>query len=1554
MSHLLPSLLLALAACNPPAPDEVPAPPLEVEGPPVPVAYAELEPAPAASPRLYIDPTAVAVSQGLDAWLADHPERRMYLQLDKPLYRPGETVWVTGWDLLAKGLEGREGVRGVHWQLINPQGVPVVSKLVREEAGLAKNDLALPPGAPGGVWTLRATASDGQVEERELVVARYAPPRIRKELEFVREAYGPGDEVQAMITVQGMAGKALLADVRVDGQKLERVEAVTDSDGEATLSFRLPQELREGKGVLTVLVEDAGLTESISRSIPIVLERVDLALRPEGGDLVEGLPSRVYFSATDRFGEPADVAGYIEDDRGERVARFESVHDGLGRFALTPEPGRRYFAVLEEPAGAEGRFVVPRAQPEGCVLRSFDDLLGQEQALRVEVRCSERQKVIVTAMQRGASLDTGSVFAGPTSPAVVHLQSPEPALAWAPGVARVTVLSAELEPLAERLVYRNLRQTLDVRIEADQERYGPRDKVTLTVKTLDPNGEPVPARLALSVVDDTVLSYADDKRAQLQAALLLEPELPEEVHEPNFYFDEEEELAPVAMEMLMGAKGWRRFDWQPLVGDPGPAEPLAEEPEEAAAPPATADRSRSKREEGKVGKKDAKMEKAKGNGLEIVELVAEVALDKEIAENAGVLAALGDGGELDGVFGGLVEPDIAGGIGGLIGAKGVQLGAGGLGARGNGLGGGGVAEGLGGLGTRGAGGSAGYGSGGGNFAARNQGAFSAVAGEPIILGALDRSLIDTVVKRNFNQLRYCYQRELTKDPNLSGKIVVKFVIAPNGTVSQASIKSSTMGNASVESCIVGRFRRFRFPETKGGGIVIVSYPFVFTPDGVFAAGGGQASSPRAPGVSYAPVRVFPAPRYTERHEGPRTDFRDTVFWDPEVTTGEDGTAKLELWLSDQVTTFRAVAEGVGGGLAGRGEAELVSELPFALDLRLPLEVSAGDRLQLPLSLRNTRAEQVWVDMVATLGELLVLEEGEERRFSIAAEAFESLFLPVQVKEARGVSPIHVSAVAQGLSDAVDQEVQVVPRGFPVSWSRGGQLDARVSHKLDAGEISAGSMQATLRIYPNPLADLAGGLEGMLRQPHGCFEQTSSANYPNVMALATMQRSGAGSAKAISQARGLLDKGYARLASYEVEGGGFEWFGRAPAHPDLTAYGLQQFADMREVYSGVDSEMVDRAATWLSSQRDGEGGYVRASKALDRFGRATPEVRDAYITWSLVYAGYRDLPAELRAAARRAKSSEDPYVLAISALTLLELPSQRSAGVAAARRLLAMQGEDGGWDAAASTITNSMGADRSTETTALAVSALVEAGLTGAETAKGVDLLLGRRGGSGSFGGTQATVLTLRALLAWSASQVQGEGGSVTVLIDGEEVETLRYAADATGVIESSALGDRLLDGAHEVELVHDGSRAVPYTLGAAWRALTPPSAEGAPVQVDAELSEGSLSMGESVELRAVIRNTTDAPIPTPIAHVGFPAGLALDSWGPEEMKDRGEIASFETGPREVVLYFDGLEPGETRELVFWLDARIPGVTTGPPSKAHPYYQREAAWWDPGLTVEVTP
>ena len=122
-----------------------------------------------------------------------------------------------------------------------------------------------------------------------------------------------------------------------------------------------------------------------------------------------------------------------------------------------------------------------------------------------------------------------------------------------------------------------------------------------------------------------------------------------------------------------------------------------------------------------------------------------------------------------------------------------------------------------------------YGRGGGFYGKKAGGAPQVTTGDAIVLGAVDKPVIDRIVGQHLAQIRYCYQRELSKDPELLGDIIVKFVIAKDGAVSSASTKKSTMGNPIVEKCVNSRFMRMRFPRPTGGGIAIVSYPFRFEP-----------------------------------------------------------------------------------------------------------------------------------------------------------------------------------------------------------------------------------------------------------------------------------------------------------------------------------------------------------------------------------------------------------------------------------------------------------------------------------------------------------------------------------------------------------------------------------------------------------------------------------------------------------------------------------------------------------------------------------------------------
>lgn len=1417
----------AVVRAEEPDPD---APTARTPLPPVPP-----EAAPPPSPRLDDGPDAADLSAKIATFFAGHPGRRIHLHTDKPLYKPGETIWVSSYDLATKSLDGASTPGDATLALISPKGAPVIEKRLARSAGRAHNDLLLPDGVQGGEYLVRLTASDGTTEERPVIVSAYEPPRIKKTLEFVRKAYGPGAEVTATIEVKRPTGEPLsshplVGAIRLDGEDLPRVALTTNDDGGGLVRFTLPDSIRAGDGLLTVLVEDGGVTESVSKRIPIVLSRMELGFFPEGGSMVQGLPTRLYFEAKNPLGKPADVEGRIVDDRGQAVATFRTHDRGLGRIDFTPAVGRTYHATITKPEGISETTPLPLAEEAGCVLRHFDDLDGQEEAVRVSVACTDAQDVVVTAMVRENLLDAAPVRVGPSAPAVVHLASDDEALASAMGVATVTVFDGDLNPVAERIVFRQRRSRLQIAIEPDQETYVPREQVALKVTTKDGAGRAVPADLSLAVVDDTVISFADDKTGHMLSRVYLEPEIPGDVEEPNVYFDLTEEKGALGMDLLMGTRGWRTFDWQPVIHPPVPV---------------TSASSRS----GLLGAL------ASGADLNQMEAVfGDAGLDDEIA----AMPAEAAGG---------MDAQIALGKGKVPQPK-----------------------------------------------PADKPMAPPPPEEPVAANAEPMPAADPEPEPVMDR----------RDNKQDAKVARR------------------------------QERRARGPR-----------------DGFFGGGRGMAGEvaeaeeeldgdwggvEQKELVAYAPVRVFPAPDYSGLHDGPRTDFRETIHWAPQVRTDRSGEATVTFFLSDAVTSFRAIAEGVGGGAAGHGEEILTSKLPFSMHVKLPLAVSQGDRLELPLTLTNEQSTELPLSLTSSFGDLLSLSAPVSLAGpALPPEARESLWHEVEVTGVQGSSVVSFAANAGGLEDSYQRTVTVEPLGFPQTEDLSGELTDVATHTVDLGDLEPGTASARVTLYPSPVATLVQGMEGILREPSGCFEQTSSSNYPNVMVMQYLEANDVAAPDLVARTQGMLDRGYNKLVGYESSDQGYEWFGRAPAHEALTAYGLLEFADMRDVYGKVDEAMIARTAKWLSSRRDGKGGFQRDGKALDSFGRAAPEVTDAYIVYSLAEAGMlAGFDAELGRQKAEASSVKDPYRLALAANTLLNAPGEKAAGVAAAKRLAALQHANGHFPGADHSITRSGGTNLDIETTALAAMALMDAGNHDAAVRRAISWLNENRGGYGQWGATQATVLALKAMTEYTtASRVIRGSGAVTLVVNGEEVATERYADGRRDPITFEGFGALLTAGANTVELRHSGEHALPYSVAVEYRSDTPADHPDAAVQIATRLEATEVPMGEAVRLWATVTNTTDEGQPMTLARVGLPGGLTSQTWQLKELRDKGDIGFFETRAREVVLYLDGLAPGETNELPLDLVATVPGTYTGPASSGYLYYTNDERTWAPGLEVRIT-
>ena len=1371
------------------------------------------EPAPAAATR---DNTVR--SKDLPALINNHFDgnagRQMLIQVDKPLYKPGETIWFKTWDLKTKTLAAAD-TTAITMELISPKGSSVLSKRMQVTAGSAANDFIIPPEAQGGEYTLRASTGEGKRVERNIIVSAYEAPRMKKKLEFVKKSYGAGDQVSATIEVkrptgEALAGKQLVAIATVDGVELPRVKASTNASGDALVKFDLPKNIESGEGLLTILVEDGGITESISKSIPILQKKLSLDFFPEGGKMVAGLPSRLYFEAKNKQGKPADIEGRLVDDLGNAVARFATYKNGLGRINFTPATGRSYRAEISKPDTVTETYALPLVEEKGCVLRNYDDLDGQEKALRVGVQCTDKQKVVVAATVRENVFDVGAIEAGTDKPAVIYLKARDAAVQNAAGVARVTLFDQNLNPLAERLVFRNRRQRLDVKVETDKKSYVPRGQVALNITTKDSSGKAVPAELTLAVVDDTVISFADDKSAHLLSRLMLETELPGKIEEPNFYTDLTEEKSALALDMLMGTRGYRRFDWVPVLN--------------ADLSVATVAGGRVKHKAG---------------------MRPEVAFIQPMAVPQVVMAPMPQ----------------------MMAPAPMEL---------------------------------------------KKMAAAMPAAKPVIA------------------------EDAAKPHAVKGEILARPIIKAdmaNGLVADEKlIPAQALKEIAVDKDFARAAARVAVEEMDDRR------------------------------QTWATVRVFPVPAFKPDYAGPRDDYRETVMWAPKVQTDKQGKATVKFTLSDAVTSFRVSTEGIsatGAGLAGRDETVIKSSLPFSLSAKLPLEISAGDKPLIPVTLSNDSEQALDVTLDANFGSLLKATNSKGKDDKLAAGQRKSMFIPLEVTGMRGQSEVQLSAKASGLKDEVLRSIPVVAPGFPQLAEKSGQIKGQASYEVDLSKASKGSVQASIKVYTSSLSTMISGLEGMLREPYGCFEQTSSTNYPNVMIMQYLKQHDVADTALLERTGKLLDSGYKKLTGFESPKKGYEWFGGDPGHEALTAYGLLEFADMKPIYGDVDKAMMTRTAAWLKSRRDGSGGYQKDAKALDTFGRAAPAVTDAYITWALVSAGETGLDKEIGKSVTLAENTQDAYQLALAVGSMLEGNGKtvvaEKTRKAAVEKLANMQAASGAWTNADHSITRSGGSNLHVETTSLAILAMLKSGDHLEQARKGINWLQNNRSGFGQWGATQATVLALKAMIAYdNATRVAPKPGKVSLLVDGVVISEQSYEAGRRDAILFADFDKALAPGKHTITLKSQNTDALPYSIAVEYRTTEPASSKTAVVDLQTHLAKSELKMGETVRLDAVISNKTQTGQPMSLVRLGLPGGLTFQNWQLKELREKGQIAFFETRAREVILYFRDMKPGEVKKLGIDLVASVPGSYSGPASSAYLYYNDTDKTWTSPLNINITP
>jgi len=1522
------------------------------------------------------------------------------LTTEKPIYQPGQTIHARALALERANHEATAG-RKLTFEVEDSRGNKVFKKVTQtDQFGIASAEFGLADEVNLGTYHLRALmdgAEAGHANNAEisLNVERYVLPKFKVAVEFgdkdskAKRGYRPGGHVTGTVRANYFFGKPVDAaeiTVKASGMDVAQFDAgavhgKTDADGAYRFDLPLPTYFAGrplSQGVARVLIEATvkdSADHSEGRGEPITVSESPLIVTavPEGGTLIPNLENQVFILTSYPDGSPAraDVGVHVAGKADQTAATDEG---GVAVIRLTADNGTDILRI--EATDKEGNHAVSTV-PMQARAGADQILLRTERAVyragdRIQLRVfstKERGSAYVDIVKDGQTVLTRDLD-------IVNGQA-EFALTATPEMAGALDCNAYLfgrdaRPVGDhRLVFVQPADELKIETAVDAPVYKPGDDARVSFRVTNSRGEGVQAALGLQVVDEAVFALAEKQPGFAKVFFYLE----QEVMEPRY------EIHSIGMPSVVATAGKADAEQQnraarALFSATEIVSTNKFETEVGRTVPQTKYAAYAQRYNARFQAQVSKLAEAfthayagTSGGVDLTQVTAPEVQDawdtnlrvEHVSWNphqmymvrsagpdkrfntaddmlgylevntrkiVGTPEPVENGGVIDlkiehdrGPFNGLAE--IAGSVkdqtGAWIADASVKVSN--------------VSTGK----TRTARPDA---AGQFSLAGLTAGEYDVevsspgfrIASQRVALKVRDRAMLSATLTVG------------------SVTDTVEVVAASVGFGFGGGIGSGRGGGVGGGGGGVGGFRNLdgahlgqAFGGVMGGILGGVPVP---QSGAVFSTGGKAVAA--APHV--------------------RSYFPEALYINPEIITDHDGRASISIPLADSITTWRmAMLASTTHGALGSGTSSIKVFQDFFVDLDMPATVTQGDRVSIPVAAYNYSGAAGNVNLQLQSGDWYsLIDDVPEKTIAVDAGRVGASQFTLEAQRI-GKFKLTLSArmgATTGLganrADIVVREIEVIPNGREQTTVFNGRLeavlsngrgDAAVHHELNFPAAAIpGAGAIIVRLYPGPLSQVIEGMDSILRMPGGCFEQTSSSTYPNVLALDYMKRTNKLTPEVHAKAEGYIANGYQRLLTFEVPGGGFSWFGQAPANKILTSYGLMEFFDMSKVYD-VDPRLIQRTQQWLASQQQPDGSWKPDTNfinegATNRYNSNVLRIT-AYIAWSLQNTGYRGQAVEkARQFIQQNMGGQiDSYTLAVLANFAADYGKDREFTNQTARLLLdaRVEKDEQAWWSAEETSTYAAGASASIETTGLAVQALLKWGEDSATARKAIAYITSKKDASGAWGSTQATILSLRALLLASEKGASDARGSVEISLNGKPVETLTLTPDNNDLLHQFVFKSVDAGGANKVDIRFDGKGGLAYQ--AVGRYFLPWSQKpaGEPLSIDVAYDRTHLAQDDIATATAAIRNNLTKPANMVMVDLGIPPGFDLLS---EDLQDyveksagqkSGRLEKFSLTATQAILYFDSFAPGSEVTLRFRLRAKYPIRAQTFASRVYEYY-----------------
>jgi len=286
---------------------------------------------------------------------------------------------------------------------------------------------------------------------------------------------------------------------------------------------------------------------------------VDIRFFPEGGNLVTGLQSKVAFHAIDVKGKGIFCKGTVYNQNNDSITSFQALRFGMGQFSFTPVKGDSYKAIVQTAERKTITRIIPPAYENGYVLQLNPANNG---TIKVTVHSGHNNEFIFLLVhtRRVAKFAAAKMITNGAAEFTINKNE------LSEGVSHFTLFNSKRQPVCERLYFSLPKQKLNLEVTTDQTAYDRRKKVTVQLSAVGMTGQ---ADLSLSVfMADSLQAIGE---SDIQSYCWLSSELKGPVESPLYYFQSTDSNLEEVTDNLMLTQGWSRFKWEEVLKNDKPS-----------------------------------------------------------------------------------------------------------------------------------------------------------------------------------------------------------------------------------------------------------------------------------------------------------------------------------------------------------------------------------------------------------------------------------------------------------------------------------------------------------------------------------------------------------------------------------------------------------------------------------------------------------------------------------------------------------------------------------------------------------------------------------------------------------------------------------------------------------------------------------------------------------------------------------------------------------------------------------------------------------------------